>query len=94
MKIDLKLDNHGVVNIGENVQNTYFGNTIFQEIHILKEHCNKDEDKEKLDEIVELLKKNETKGARGILRKLGAEVKDLIQDLSLTLLKEFLKDNI
>lgn len=94
MKLNLKVENHGTMNIGENIENNYYNNEIkiIQELILLRDHCSKVDDKERIKEAIELLKRDDNQKAKKILVKLSKQAKDLIGQLSLTLIVEFLKE--
>lgn len=94
MKINMKLNNYGTLNIGENINNNYYNINLIQELNILKENCKEKSDKNNIESAIILIKQNKYSKAKEILTKLGKNTLSLIKDLSLSILTEFIKSLI
>lgn len=94
MKINMKLNNYGTLNIGENINNNYYNINLIQELNILKENCKEESDKNNIESAIILIKQNKYSKAKEILTKLGKNTLNLIKDLSLSILTEFIKSLI
>lgn len=90
MKINMKLNNYGTLNIGENINNNYYNINLIQELNILKENCKEESDKNNIESAIILIKQNKYSKAKEILTKLGKNTLNLIKDLSLSILTEFI----
>lgn len=94
MKINMNLKNYGTVNIGENIENNIYNINLIKELNILKENCNDIKDKEKIDKIVDSVKKNKREEAKQFFSKLRKSTLNLIKELSLSFIIDFIKSMI
>lgn len=91
MKINMNLKNYGTVNIGEKIENNYNTINLIQELTILNEHCKDEKDKENIKKAIDLINKNEIDKSKEFIKRLGKSTLNLIKELSLSLLIDFIK---